>query len=70
MKFVQKIKNVFVPLKAKKLSEIQIIPGDLFLVFNDDNTPYGVCGAVYATQVNLNQQLDYKPTKLLTYVAK
>jgi len=60
MRFVKRYKNVFMPLDAKTLSEVEIVPGDTVLSYTDDGEPYGVCGAVYATQVDLNRQLELK----------
>lgn len=68
MRFVRKIKNVFQSLKAKTLSEIgDIHPTETILLFNDDGTPYGVCGTVYATQVDKSRQLEYKKEKLIDF---
>ncbi len=58
MKFTRRIGNLFVPLKARKLSEIEIKPGDVILSHTDDGHPYGVCGAVYATQVDKSRQIE------------
>lgn len=49
--FIRKVKNVFVPLKDTSLETIELQPGDVILVLRDGK-PYGVCGAVYATQMS------------------
>jgi hypothetical protein len=66
MKFIKKIKNVFVPLKDKHLDSVAINPGDIILAFNDDGTPYGVCGAAYATQVELCRQIGCNTGRFLS----
>lgn len=45
------------PLQARMLSEIDIRPGEILLCDNDDGTPYGTCGAMYATQVDPSRQI-------------
>jgi hypothetical protein len=65
MKYIKKIGKIFIPLKEKSFSEISINPDDLILSFNEDGSPYGICGFVYATQVYVNKQITYNPTKLL-----
>ena len=47
------------PLRARTLQEIDILPGDAILSFHDDGTPYGVCGAVFATQADPSRQITY-----------
>jgi len=50
MKFVKIFKqfNLFQPLKAKKLSEVQLNVNDTVVALNDDNSIYGVCGLISA----------------------
>jgi len=63
MRFIRKIKNVLQVFFS--LRNIKIKPNEVIHVYNDDGTPYGVCGYAYATQVEWNRQIEYKPTKLL-----
>lgn len=41
------------------LSEMNIVPGEKVLVFKNDKL-YGVCGLIYATQIETNRQIEYK----------
>jgi hypothetical protein len=55
--------QIFTPIHEKTLEKINIVPGDIYLYYNDDNTPYGACGAVYETQVNTSKQITFQETK-------
>lgn len=62
--FIRKVKNVFVPLKDTSLETIDIQPGDVILVLKDGES-YGVCGAVYATQMSNSRLICDKSTNML-----
>ena len=70
MKFIKKTKNVFQPQKAAKLSEVSINPGDIVFAFNDDMSPYGVCGAIFSTQMDLSHQIENKSSQLPVVIHK
>lgn len=59
MRFVKKCKGIFVPLQEKTLSEVKIFPEETVISYTDDGEFYGVCGCVYATQVDLNKQVEF-----------
>ena len=65
MRFIRKIKNVLQVFSS--LRNIKIKPNEVIHVYNNDGTPYGVCGYAYATQVELNRQIEYKPIKAIEY---
>jgi len=76
MRFIRKIKNLFIPLKETSLTDIDMKPGETIIAIQEDKVEigewkrsreyvYGVCGVVCATQLDLNRQLEYKPTLLL-----
>ena len=62
MKYIKVFRqfNLFQPLKAKILSEVNIKSGDEIVCLNDDNSLYGVCGAVTVESAN------WRNRKLLT----
>jgi hypothetical protein len=62
MKFVKKIRNVFVPLKETKLSDIPIMSFETIIAYNENGTVYGICGCVIPSS---NRQLEFIDTKLI-----
>jgi len=71
MKFERIIKTngnfLHVPLEAKSSQEIDLQPGDLVASYSEDGSPYGVFGTVYATQIDLNKQIEYNLNKQIEY---
>jgi hypothetical protein len=61
MKFIKKIRNIFVPQSATKLSDIPLEVGVPLLCYNDDETPYGVCGVVMTHQ----KLIGYESSKMI-----
>lgn len=59
MNFVRQIKNVFVPLNATSISEVDLQPGDIVHTYKDGKH-YGSCGCVLATQVETSRQIRYE----------
>lgn len=51
--------EIYTPLK-ESYSNINIFPGDIIITENDDGSPYGVSGAVYATQYDTSHQIELK----------
>ena len=49
----------YTPL-SDHFSDIKIEPGDIIITTNDDGSPYGACGAIYATQVDTSRQITFE----------
>lgn len=61
LRYVKKVGDVYEPQKnAKKIEDIDFNPGDIVIACHEDGSVYGVCGAVYATQVETSLQLEDK----------
>ena len=65
MKFFRKVKGFLFPIRQTSLKDITMKPGDVVACFYDNNKPYGICGAIHVTQVDLNRQIEFKPQKLI-----
>jgi len=53
-----------IPVTLKGVQDLKV--GEQAYTFNPDGTLYGVCGSVYATQVETSRQLEFKSDSLET----
>jgi hypothetical protein len=52
----------YTPL-SDHFSDIKIEPGDTIITTNDDGSLYGICGAIYATQIDTSRQITFEGTR-------
>lgn len=68
LKIIQQIGNIFIPRREESLSELNMKPGELFHISDEKNS--GICGCIYATQIELNRQITYNPIKKIEFKEK
>lgn len=48
---------------SNSFADIKIEPGDIIISTNNDGVVYGVCGAIYATQIDTSHQITFEGAK-------